>query len=105
MLLLIRQRKLNLKGIAMSNNYTRTHKHSNIDPQGEEWPEKMTLSLARKFLGISFSKMSTLVSTGIIKVERNPLDNRVNLVLRTDLEELKRQYSYMQQNKEIGTPK
>lgn len=89
----------------MSSNYTRKHKHSNIDPQAEEWPEKMTLSLARKFLGISFSKISTLVSTGIIKVERNPLDNRVKLVSRTDLEELKRQYSYMQQHKEMNTPK
>ena len=89
----------------MSSNSTRKHKRSNIDAQAEEWPEKMTLSLARKFLGISFSKISTLVSTGLLKVERNPLDNRVKLVSRTDLEELKRQYSYMQQHKEMSTPK
>jgi hypothetical protein len=92
MLLPIRHRKRNLTGMAMSSNRTRTHENSHIGPQAEEWPEKMTLSLARKFLGISFSKMSTLVSTGVIKIERNPLDNRVKLVLRTDLEELKRQY-------------
>jgi hypothetical protein len=70
-----------------------------------EWPEKMMLSLARKFLGISFSKMSTLVSSGVVKFERSPLDHRVKVVMRADLEKLKRQFSRVQQAKEMRTSK
>jgi hypothetical protein len=70
-----------------------------------EWPEKMTLSLARKFLGVSFSKMSTLVSSGLVKFERSPLDHRAKVVMRADLEELKRQFSRVQHDKEMRTSK
>lgn len=58
-----------------------------------DWPEKMKLSQAYKFLGISFTKMTKLVNSGVIKFERSPLDNRVKLVRRADLEELKRQFT------------
>ncbi|MFL6284622.1 MAG: hypothetical protein ACJ74Q_15860 [Pyrinomonadaceae bacterium] len=56
-----------------------------------QWPEKMKLSKARLFLGISMSKMTLLISKGIIKYEQDPLDQRVKLVKRSDLEELQRQ--------------
>jgi hypothetical protein len=54
----------------------------------EKWPEKMKLSEARKFLGVSVSKMTALVGSGRIAVEDDPLDRRVRLVRRTDLEKL-----------------
>ncbi len=56
----------------------------------EKWPEKMKLSEARKFLGVSASKMTTLVGSGRIAVEDDPLDRRVRLVRRSDLEKLLR---------------
>jgi hypothetical protein len=85
----------------MNGNRPRKYKHSHTGSKVEEWPEKMKLSVARKFLGISFSKMTALINTGIIQYERNPLDNRVKLVMRADLEELKRQFSYIQRHKEL----
>jgi hypothetical protein len=59
----------------------------------EKWPEKMKLSEARKFLGISISKMTALVGSGRIAVEDDPLDRRVRLVRRSDLEDLLRRRS------------
>lgn len=55
-----------------------------------DWPEKMKLSEARKFLGVSVSKMTNLVGSGRIAVEDDPLDRRVRLVRRSDLEKLLR---------------
>jgi ribosomal protein L12E/L44/L45/RPP1/RPP2 len=48
----------------------------------------MKLSQAAKFLGISPSNLSNLVSSGKISVEDDPLDRRVKLVKRADLEEI-----------------
>lgn len=56
-----------------------------------DWPEKMKLSQAHKFLGVSVPKMTALVKSGRIKYEEDPLDGRVKLVRRADLEALKRQ--------------
>jgi hypothetical protein len=61
--------------------------------QSMEWPEKMNLSQARRFLGIGLSKMTMLVSTGILKYEQNPLDYRMKFVRRSDLEKLKLEHS------------
>ena len=72
----------------MSNNHTRTDECSHAGSQAEEWPEKMKISLAAKFLGVSFSTMSNLVGSGKIKYELDVLDRRVKLVKRSDLEEL-----------------
>jgi hypothetical protein len=65
-------------------------KNTNTDSQGNVWPEKMKVSLAAKFLGISFSTMSNLVGSGKINYELDVLDRRVKLVKRSDLEELLR---------------
>ena len=54
------------------------------------WPEKMKLSVAHKFLGVSHAKLTCLVKTGIIPYEGDPLDHRVKLVRKADLEKLKR---------------
>jgi hypothetical protein len=56
--------------------------------QSEEWPEKMKVSLARKFLGVSEGKMSSLLNGGIIPWEKDPIDSRVKLIKRSDLEAL-----------------
>jgi predicted site-specific integrase-resolvase len=55
-----------------------------------QWPVKMKLSLAAKFLGISSSTLSNMINSGRIKYENDPLDNRVKLVKRTDLQALLR---------------
>jgi hypothetical protein len=67
----------------MKNNRKRT-----VKSQDEEWPVKMKISLAAKFLGISSSTMSNLVGSGKINYELDVLDRRVKLVKRSDLEEL-----------------
>jgi len=59
-----------------------------VKSQDEEWPVKMNVSLAAKFLGISSSTMSNLVGSGKINYELDVLDRRVKLVRRSDLEEL-----------------
>jgi hypothetical protein len=67
----------------MKNNRKRT-----VKPPDEDWPVKMNISLAAKFLGISSSTMSNLVGSGKINYELDVLDRRVKLVKRSDLEEL-----------------
>lgn len=48
----------------------------------------MKLSLAAKFLGVSSSTLSNMINSGKIKYENDPIDNRVKLVKRCDLEAL-----------------
>jgi predicted site-specific integrase-resolvase len=71
----------------MSGNRKRVREHC-TSKQPEEWPVKMKLSQAAKFLGISFSTLSNLVGSGKISVEEDPLDRRVRLVKRVDLEKI-----------------
>lgn len=78
----------------MRNSRKQCNGQSQHSSQTAEWPEKMKLTQARKFLGISHSKLSTLIGSGKIKYEVTELDHRVKLVRRSDLEELKRQYNF-----------
>jgi hypothetical protein len=55
-----------------------------------EWPDKMKLSEACKYLGISFTKMTMLVQSGKLSYETSILDYRVKLVKRSELDELRR---------------
>lgn len=75
-----------------SNNH---RSRSNKKSSTEKLPEKLKLSQARKFLGISFAKMTSLINSGTIQFEQDPLDHRVKLVKLADLEALKRQRSYV----------
>lgn len=50
-------------------------------------PEKLSVLEARKFLGVSASKMTELLSSGLAW-ESDPLDRRVKLVRRADLKAL-----------------
>lgn len=77
----------------MNGNSKRSR--SNKNSMIEELPEKLKLTQARKFLGISFAKMTSLINSGTIKFEQDPLDHRVKLVKLADLEALKRQRSYV----------
>lgn len=49
----------------------------------------MNMKQASKYLGISKTKMTKLVATGVIICESNPLDDRVRLVKVSDLDKLK----------------
>ncbi len=68
--------------------YNEDSQISKSPPSTLTCPEKLTLSDARKFLDISFTKMTMLINQGIIPYETNPLDSRVKLVKRSDLEKL-----------------
>lgn len=53
-----------------------------------EFPEKMKLTLACKYLGISFTKLTSLIKSGELQYETSTLDCRLKLVKRSDLDEL-----------------
>lgn len=55
--------------------------------------KKINLTQARRVLGVSPNKMSKLVSDGTLRHELDPLDQRVKLVLLSDVERLKRSVS------------
>lgn len=50
----------------------------------------ITVSEARRLLGISANKMSALIGGGTLPYEQDPLDRRVKLVKRSDVEGLMR---------------
>jgi len=52
--------------------------------------ELMRMSEAAQLLGVSNAKMWRLVRDGILEAETNPLDRRVKLVNRVDVEKLLR---------------
>jgi hypothetical protein len=55
-----------------------------------QWPEEMKLTQARQYLGVSFTKMTTLIKRGLLTFEEDPLDCRVKVVKRADLDKLRR---------------
>jgi hypothetical protein len=50
--------------------------------------ELITVTEARRILGISANKMSALIGSGTLPYEQDPLDRRVKLVRRADVEGL-----------------
>jgi hypothetical protein len=52
--------------------------------------ELVTVAEARRILGISANKMSALIGSGALPYEQDPLDRRVKLVKRSDVEGLMR---------------
>lgn len=50
----------------------------------------ITVTEARRLLGISANKMSALIGSGTLPYEQDPLDRRVKLVRRADVEGLMR---------------
>lgn len=74
----------------MSNKKTQSVEDDQSGARAKEWPVKMKLSQAKKFLGVSSSTITKLVQRGILSYETDPIDTRVKLVRRADLEELLR---------------
>lgn len=66
--------------------------------QETELPDKMTLTQAHRYLGISFTKMTKLINEGVIAYEKSRLDHRVKLVKRDDLDSLREQPSHDDQS-------
>lgn len=56
--------------------------------KSKKWPEKMKVSQARQFLGVSPAKMTALLTKGVIPYLTDPFDLRVKLIKRSDLEAL-----------------
>ncbi|MGI9105470.1 MAG: helix-turn-helix domain-containing protein [Pyrinomonadaceae bacterium] len=52
--------------------------------------ELVTVAEARRILGISANKMSALIGSGTLPYEQDPLDRRVKLVKRAEVEGLMR---------------
>jgi hypothetical protein len=56
------------------------------DIQTNEWPDKLTVAQAHRFLGVSSAKMTQLLSRGLLKAHKNPIDLREKLIKRSELE-------------------
>jgi DNA-binding MarR family transcriptional regulator len=70
------------------------HRHAQDDAQDYEWPEKLTVAQAHKFLGVSPSKMTQLLRRNLIETYENPLDRREKLIKRADLEAFLKEYGH-----------
>ena len=56
--------------------------------------QKIKVAEARRILGISANKMASLISSGTLPYEQDPLDHRVKLVRRKDVDDLMRKSSH-----------
>ena len=70
----------------MASSRRNQRRHSEFRSHKKEWPEKMTVAQAHRFLGVSQAKMTQLLSQGIIPAQVNPIDMREKLIKRSDLE-------------------
>jgi hypothetical protein len=66
--------------------------HSKLKSHDEEWPERMTVAQAHKFLGVSHAKMTQLLCQDLIPAQRNPIDMRKKVIKRSDLEAFLKEY-------------
>jgi hypothetical protein len=74
----------------MTDHRRKPSLYARTAPGDEAWPEKMKVSVARHFLGVSHAKITSLISSGVLRCETDPLDHRVKLIRRSDLEGLVR---------------
>jgi excisionase family DNA binding protein len=51
-------------------------------------PDLMTVGQAREYLGIGRAKMTKLIHEGVLATQPDPLDARIRLVKRADVEAL-----------------
>lgn len=54
-----------------------------------DYPDKMRVAVARRYLGIGQTKMSLLIDRGIVKTETDKLDKRAKLCRRAQLDEVR----------------
>jgi hypothetical protein len=57
----------------------------------ENTDDLMTVAEARDFLSVGKQKMAKLISTGILATQPDPLDGRIRLIKRADVEHLRKQ--------------
>jgi hypothetical protein len=74
----------------MSSRYQGYEEMASLKAVMQSDSELITVTEARKILGISANKMSALISSGTLPYEQDPLDHRVKLLRRTDVEGLVR---------------
>jgi hypothetical protein len=72
----------------MSMNYRQGHQMVSSKTVDMRNSELINATEARKILGISANKMAALIGSGTIPFEQDPLDHRVKLVSRKDVEKL-----------------
>jgi excisionase family DNA binding protein len=55
--------------------------------------ELMTVGEAREYLGVGKAKMAKLIHDGVLPTQPDPLDKRIRLIKRSDVEALAEQSS------------
>lgn len=70
----------------MTDSGQRRIRRVQADALTKEWPDKLTVAQAHRFLGVSPAKMTQLLSRGLLKAHKNPIDLREKLIKRSDLE-------------------
>ena len=72
----------------MSTNYRQGPEMASTKTADMRNTDLINATEARKLLGISANKMAALIGSGTIPFEQDPLDHRVKLVSRKDIEKL-----------------
>jgi hypothetical protein len=72
----------------MSTEYGRDYDMASSKTVNMRNSDLINATEARKLLGISANKMAALIGSGTIPFEQDPLDHRVKLVSRKDVEKL-----------------
>ena len=78
----------------MSSRYQHTRETSSSKVMPSGGSDLMSATEARKALGISANKMAALISSGTLPYEQDPLDHRVKLINRGDVESLMRKRNH-----------
>lgn len=72
----------------MSTNYRQGYEMASSKSVDMRNSELIKVAEARKLLGVSANKMAALIGSGAIPFEQDPLDHRVKLVSRKDVQKL-----------------
>ncbi len=75
----------------MSSTYQGREEMASSKGAAQNNSELVTVAEARRILGISANKMSALIGSGTLPFEQDPLDRRVKLLRRSDIEGLMRE--------------
>jgi len=78
----------------MSTDYGQNYNMVSSKSVNMNKSDLINVTAARKLLGISANKMAALIGSGTIPFEQDPLDHRVKLVSRKDVERLMQRSSH-----------
>jgi hypothetical protein len=59
-----------------------------VADKAQEGDEYIIAEEARQILGVGVNRMAQLLKDGVLPFERSPLDRRIKLIKRSDVEEL-----------------